>query len=71
MGSKGVLGGLGGSEVLSQKENPCGRGPKVGGGGLKCSGTRVSVGGGKMIKKYVLRGLKVGVLDSKKINLFN
>ena len=31
-GGKGVLGGLGGSEVLSQKENPYGKGPKVGGG---------------------------------------
>ena len=35
-GGKGVLGGLGGSEVLSQKENPYGEGPKVGWGGLKC-----------------------------------
>ena len=56
--------------MVSQKENPYGRGPKVGGGGLKCSGTRVSVGGGKMIKNMSC-DLKVGVvINSRRVVLY-
>ena len=50
-GGKGVLGGLGGTEVLSQKENPYGEGPKVGWGGVWSARDPISVGGAKMVKK--------------------
>ena len=50
--------------MLSQKENPCRKGPKVGGGGSKVLGTHISVGGGKNDQKCVSGGLKAALIDS-------